>query len=216
MSGESSYDKVYQRIFATKQCKDLLAGIPRRIEEIHVVDVSFALQRPEEIGKPAVATPQFKVKGPDGEFNTTNGQIYLELGGILSESKLRPLISEVFGVPGGVPTYFCRKGVVDGSDYRKGTASFSSWLVHRLGSTHDAAIATAKTRVLEQVRDWQASEHVAKKQREFLVANAVADIKKSLASYQHLGQDVLKSALRSSWFTTFSNSSPDATGTTAT
>jgi hypothetical protein len=199
MSGESSYDKVYQRIFATKQCKDLLADIPRRIEEIHVVDVSFALQRPEEIGKPAVATPQFKVKGPDGEFNTTNGQIYLELGGtlghILSESKLRPLISEVFGVPGGVPTYFCRKGVVDGSDYRKGTASFSHWLVHRLGSTHDAAIATAKTRVLEQVRDWQASEHVAKKQREFLVKCAVDDISKALGAYDHLGKEVLKQAV---------------------
>jgi len=193
--GKSSYDKVYERIFATKQCKALLATLPEKLNGIHVIDVDFTLQRPEEIGRPAVATPQYKVKSVDGVFNTTNGQIYLEIENFLSESKLRPLIHEVFGVKGGVPTYFCRKGVVDGSDRRKGTRSFSDWLVRQLGNTHDAAIASAKQRVMEQVRDWQASELVATRQREFLVKCAVDDIKKALGAYDHLGKEVLAAAI---------------------
>lgn len=192
---ESSYEKVYQRIFDTKQCKALIENIPRQIEEVHVVDVDFTLSRPDELGQPAVAVPSFKVKIPGGAVSTTNGQIYLELGNILGESQIRPLIDEVFGVKGGVPTYFCRKDVVNGRTYRSGTVSFSSWLIRRVGSQHATAIEQARTRVLEQVRDWQASEMVIRKQREFLVKSATDDIKKSLASYQHLGQDVLKAAL---------------------
>ena len=193
---ESSYEKVYKRIADTKQCKALLADLPRQIEDVHVVDVEFTLHRPDELGRPAEAIPSFKVKGPGGGlFGTTNGQIYLELQVILGERKLRPLIDEVFGRTGGVPTYFCRKTVVDGSEYRKGTMSFSSWLIRRIGNTHAAVIEQARTRVLEEVRDWQASELVVRKQREFLVKCAVEDIKKALSSFSFLGKDVLKAAI---------------------
>ena len=192
---ESSYEKVYKRIAATRQCKALLAGLSDQIEAIHVQDVEFTLHRPDELGKPADAIPVFKVSTPGGPSSTTNGQVYLELGNVLGERKLKPLIDEVFGVVGGVPTYFCRKSVVDGSEYRKGTISFSSWLVRRIGSQHSDVIEQARARVLEEVRDWQSSELVARKQREFLVKCAVEDIKKALSSFSFLGKDVLKAAI---------------------
>lgn len=192
---DSSYEKVYQRIHETKQCKALLASIPPQIEDIHVIDVEFRLSRPDELGQPATAYSMFKVRVPGGEIRTTDGSVSFDMSSLLGESRLRPLIEEVFGMPGGVPTYFCRKSVVNGRDYRKGTRSFSDWLIRQVGSRYEEALAKARKRVEQEVAEWKVSDHVLTKQRDFLVQCAIGDIKKALSAYDHLGKEVLKDAI---------------------
>ena len=193
--GCSSYDKVYERMADTKTVKALLAEIPLKLNDVHVLGVDFTLRRPDAIGRPATATPSFNVKVPGGVVHTENGQVYLDLGNTITEKSTNAIVEELFGKPGGVPTYFCRKSVVLGEDYRKGTHSFAAWLRSSMRDKFDEDFARAQERVKEEVCDWKSSELVARLQREFLVKNAIEDIKMALGAYDHLGKEVLKDAI---------------------
>lgn len=191
--GQSSYEKIYKALYNTKQVQALLESVHEKIVNAHVFDVEFTLHRPEKTGDQARAAARFKVRLPTGTGSTENGQVWISLG--IDKRAVVPIVDELFGVKGGVPTYFCRKDVVTGEKYHKSAGSFPDWLDTELRSQFKAEIEAAQARILEEVRDWQGSELVARKQREFLVSSAMEDIKKVLAGYDHLGKDVLKSAL---------------------
>jgi hypothetical protein len=194
--GQSSYEKIYEALAATKQCKALVAAIPEKFAQVRVTGVEFTLKRPNEFGQPAEAIPHYKVVGPNGYvLNTQDGHVWLSVSILVNDEVLAPLVNEVFGVKGGVPTYFCNKEVVLGKKNRRDTDSFGDWLCRRVRSQFEQDILSAQKRVQEQVRQMAASEETAQLGREFLVRCAVDDIKKALGAYDHLGKEVLSEAI---------------------
>lgn len=191
--GESSYEKVYERMFAHRQCKALIAAIPAKLEQVHIVDVDFYLIRPDEVGKPARAEPRFLVPTPSGTVRTDNGGVWIDLG--LGGQVAKDLAASLFGQKDGVPTYFCRKEVVLGVESRKKTDSFPEWLNNKVRNMFEDAVKDVQARIQEEYRDWIGSEYVERKRREFMVKSAIEDIKRALGAYDHLGKDVLKEAI---------------------
>jgi hypothetical protein len=189
----SSYEKVYERIFASRQCRALLASIADKLDAVHISDVYFTLNRPDEIGQPATATPQFKVVLPTGTVHTSNGSIWIDPGP--GGKAARELVEMLFKQPNGVPTYFCNKDVVLGDKARKGTDSFPEWLHAKTRSMFEEQMEAVRVRIAEEYQDWSGSEYVERKRREFMVASAIEDIKRALGAYDHLGKAVLKEAI---------------------
>lgn len=194
--GQSSYEKIYEALAATKQCKALVASISEKFAQVRVTGVEFSLKRPNEFGLPAEAIPQYKVVGPNGAvFNTQDGHIWISVSTLVNDETIAPLVNEVFGVKGGVPTYFCNKEVVLGRKNRRDTDSFGDWLCRRVRSQFEQDVANAQKRVQEQVRQMAADPETARLGREFLVQCAIKDIKQALSAYDHLGKEVLSEAI---------------------
>lgn len=192
--GQSSYDKIYEAMWLTKQVQSLVVdSFKEKLGKSHVVDVSFFLKKPEVIGKPAQATPRFKVMLPNGTVSTEDGRVWIGID--IDKSVARHIVEQLFGVKGGVPTYFCKKDVVLGDKTHKRAISFREWLDSKIRMSFRAEILETEARIQAEVQDWLASELVARRQREFLVKSAMADIKMTLAAYDHLGKDVIKNAL---------------------
>ncbi len=194
--GQSSYEKIYEALAVTKQCKELVASIPEKFAQVRVTGVEFGLKRPNEFGLPAEAIPHYKIVGPNGAvFNTQDGHIWISVSTLVNDETIAPLVNEVFGVKGGVPTYFCNKEVVLGRKNRRDTDSFGDWLCRRVRSQFEQDVANAQKRVQEQVRQMAADPETARLGREFLVQCAIKDIKQALSAYDHLGKEVLSEAI---------------------
>jgi hypothetical protein len=195
--GESSYDKVYKLLEATKECRELEAAVGRRIASMKVTGVTFSLMAPNSVGQPATASPRFVVSTDDGELmKVSGGDFWMESSSFVSTRDAKAVVEANFGVKGRVATYFCRKTVVLGDDNRRGTNSFHRSLCYSIGEKFDQEMRGAKERIKAQVLEMRESEAYTNAEREFLVGCAVKDIKAALAAYKHLGDATLKQAVQ--------------------
>lgn len=193
--GESSYDKICSRMAEHKKVQEFLATIPEKLAAARVVRVDFVLERPEEVGKPARAVPKCIVEVNGSTNSTPDGRVWIALSTFITDGAVRPLIDELFGQPGGVPTYFCKKEILTGEKYDRRRNSFAEWLRANMVDQYRDLIAHTVERLAEEAKTALASEENVAKSREFLVRAACEDIKKALASYSHLGSEVLKAAV---------------------
>lgn len=195
--GESSYDKVYKLLEATKEGRELVATVGRRIASMKVTGVIFSLTVPDAVGQPATASPRYVVSTDDGELmKVGTGDFWLEASSFVSTRDARAVVEANFGIKGRVATYFCRKTVVLGDDSRRGTNSFHRHLCYSIGEKYSPEMKDAKDRVRSQILEMRESQAHADAEREFLVGCAVKDIKAALAAYKHLGDATLKQAVQ--------------------
>lgn len=195
--GESSYDKVYKLLEATKECRELEAAVGRRIASMKVTSVTFSLMAPDSVGQPATASPRFVVAVEDKELMKVSAwDFWLSVSTFVQQNETRAVVEANFGVKGRVATYFCRKTVLTGEDNRRGTSSFHNHLCYSLGEKFDQEMKDAKERIKAQVLEMKESEAYALAEREFLATCAVKDIKAALAAYKHLGDAMLKQAVQ--------------------
>jgi hypothetical protein len=190
--GKTSYEKIYEALLSTQDCQDFVDNIRREIIDTHIFDIEISMIRPETLGDRARLETYYNVKMPLGRQGATrDGKIWMSIS--INKSHVRYIIERHFGVD--VSTYNCRKDVVIGERYRKGTECFYEWLQQRIQQDFADIIDEAKSRIENQYYDWRDSELVARRQREFFSECAAKDIKKALAMYEHLGTEVLKDAV---------------------
>jgi hypothetical protein len=193
MKSTSSYAKVYEKIYATYDCVQWRAEIKRRLQAASIVDVAFTMNRPEEFGRPATATPRFIYTTTGNNSHTENGSVYFDI----SDHKFADALAKrVFGTK-DIPTFNCNKDVIFGDKRKKDVDSFSQWFYDKTSDEFRDDIHEARERIRSQYQEWVVSDEVAERKKQFILDQAVYDIKMALSAYEHLGKEVLKEALDS-------------------
>ncbi len=195
--GQSSYDRVYELIMATKEGQTFEALITRRINTLHVDSVEFEVEIHKEPGASAVLNPVFNIKH---ESDQTSRQydccwdilrpLRSTTGDIIGADEVKAVLNATFGV--NVPTFGCKKEVATGDKYRKHTNTFRDFLNNR----YRDRLSHAKERLTNEIDALIKSEKFAQMKQEAMVKCALRDISAALAAYRHLGKDVLRQAIQ--------------------
>lgn len=129
-------------------------------------------------------------------MKTSPNNLWLSVDNFFNNKESQVVVGANFGVKGRVATYFCRKTIISGEHSRRGTSSFNSWLSYSLSDKFQPQLVEAKNRVKAQMEEMRWSQAYADAEQAFLAECAIRDIKTALAAYKHLGDDMLKQAIR--------------------
>lgn len=192
------YEEAYKKLADHPRVKEACAKVREKVREVHVIGYSFELVT--EPGRNAKTNTTFRIQCPNGEQRVAIGTgLWIPVA--VPEAK--QLAEELFGAPGGTPTFFCQKKIaMDGGDVKKRHSSgkrwqepFHDWLESRMRDDLSVERHEAELRVRRQMQEMMDDPKFDVERRGFLVRSAVESIGNALAAFSFLGKDVLKQAL---------------------
>lgn len=190
--GTSSYDQIYARILKHPKMQQFLDSVKRQVDSIQIDRYDFRVEPVKEFGQRAEVTPRFHVSQLDS--TTTTGQVYISRSHFITKDEVNDIVRQLFGKPGGVPTYGCSLDVVTGVKTKK-YQSFYNFVLYTTDSDLEEHFTKAKEKVARDIERLQQTEEFLERKQAFLIRSAIDNIKLVVKSYAFLGNDILKTAI---------------------
>lgn len=211
----SSYYKVYNALYKTQDCVDLVRRTFDDLKSCQVVSRHFEVPIELEDGKKiARIRPWWKAsfgeartlqeaKDGDGKhrcfrFRATEIRDSAPFTSVVRKDEAERIVTDHFGHDVG--TWGCQRAVcLDGKNWKKfggsyHTEPFHTWLNERVSSGF--AKDEIYARLEAHVRSDQQSEEFKEAERAAFIESANATIGRALQAYRHLGDEVLRDAVR--------------------